>query len=224
MFRPRHLLLPLLLLASQAPAQQKDFLTPDEVEQVRETQEPDARLALYVRFAEQRISLLEQLFAKQKTGRSGLIHQTLEQYTSIIEAIDTYVENALGKKKVLTSLASVAKAEREMHKKLQTFAEQEAPDRGRFQFVLDQAIDTTKDSADLSEQDLSQRSEEVLAKESAERQQRKEMMTPTRAEELNKDASKASAEKDGPPGKKKPSLLKPGEKIGETPVPAPKKP
>lgn len=219
------LLFAALVATSPAPAQQKDFLTPDEVEQVREIQEPDARLALYVKFAQQRVSLLDQLFAKQKTGRSGLIHQTLEQYTSIIEAIDTYVENALSKKKQLASLTSVAKAERELLKKLEEFSALEATDRGRYQFALEQAIDTTRDSADLSEEDLARRSEEVQAKETQLKKERTEMMSTERADELKKDQTRATAEKEGTTnGKKRPSLLKPGEKIGEqTPAPPAKK-
>ena len=73
----------LLLLAAPAAAQ-KDFLTGDEIEQLREAQEPDVRLPLYVTFARQRVDMLAQLFTSKKTGRSGVIHDTLEQYGQII--------------------------------------------------------------------------------------------------------------------------------------------
>ncbi len=74
-----------LLLATAAFAQDKDFLTPDEVDQVREAQEPNARLALYVHFARARIAMIQQFLGKEKPGRSALIHDVLEEYTQIID-------------------------------------------------------------------------------------------------------------------------------------------
>ena len=78
------------LLCPCGSAQQKrDFLTPDEVRQLRDAQEPNVRLVLYVKFASERIGQLNQLVAKEKAGRSVLIHDLIEDYTRIIGAIDT---------------------------------------------------------------------------------------------------------------------------------------
>lgn len=216
-------LLALLLLAAPAAAQ-KDFLTNDEADQLRIAQEPDVRLQLYLRFARQRVDLLEQLFAKPKTGRSGMIHDTLEQFTQIIEAIDNNIDDAIRHQRPIASLASVAKAEREMVAALEKFSALEAADRGRYQFALDQAIETASDSAELSEQDIRTRTHDVEQREVDIRKERETMLAPERKAELEKEKTKLEAEKQGvAPGKKRPSLYKPGEKPGDKAAPPPKK-
>ena len=197
----------LALLAASHASAQRDFLTADEVDQVRIAQEPDVRIPLYQKFAEQRISMLDQLFSQKKTGRSGMIHDALEQYTQIIEAIDTFIDDALAHKKPVTTLAGLTKAQRDMLAKLEKFKESNPPDMERYQFVLDNAIDTTRDSIEMSEVDLRTRTQSVEGRESEIRREREEMMTPERQAEVKKQEEKAKAT-----DKKRPSLYKPGEK------------
>jgi hypothetical protein len=212
----RSLFLTLILVAAGvAPAvAQRDFLTADEVDQLREVQAPDERLNLYVLFARQRVDLLGQLFAKEKTGRSLLIHDTLDEYTKIIEAIDSVVDDALARKRPVTVLPHVAKIERELLARLEKFTKLQTADADRYRFSLDQAIDTTKDSADTSEVDLTERTREVEANEQRIEKEREAMSAPGKKDEKQE----AAAEKKPAAPKKKATLLKKGETLDGQPV------
>ena len=197
-----------LLLTAAAFAQQHDFLTADEIDQVRDAQEPNARLILYVQFARQRMSLLNQLLSKEKPGRSALIHDTLEQYTQIIEAIDTVADDGLKRKvKLNEGMTLVAAAEKDMLETLQKIEDSEPKDLGRFEFVLKTAIDTTSDSKELSEEDLNTRANAVAEKDKKEKETKDSMLGVKEKEAKKSDDQKATETK-----RKAPTLYKPGEK------------
>jgi len=204
----------LLIGAACGFAQERDFLTADEVDQVREAQEPNARLKLYILFARQRLALLEQFLSKDKPGRSALIHDTIEDYTHIIEAIDTVADDALVRKAQLdVGMKEVATAEAEMLAKLQKIEDSAPKDLARYEFALKNAIDTTSDSKELSEEDLHTRAGAVAAEDKKEKQDRDALLSDKEKAEnkkANKDA--AAAADDGKPKRKAPTLYKPGEK------------
>jgi hypothetical protein len=188
-------------------AQERDFLTPDEVDQIREVQEPNARLKLYVQFARQRLALLEQFLSKEKPGRSALIHDTLEDYTHIIEAIDTVSDDALIRKATLDEgMKAVASAEAEMLTALQKIEDSAPKDMARYEFVLKNAIDTTSDSKELSEEDLHTRGTELAVQEKKEKEEKEALLGDKEKKE------KKTAENAGKPKRKPPTLYRPGEK------------
>jgi hypothetical protein len=200
----------ILALALSGLAQQRDYLTADEIDQVREVQEPNARLQLYVHFARQRIAQVQQLLAKEKPGRSALIHDALEDYTHIIEAIDTVSDDALRRKVALDEgMKAVAAAEKELLATLNKIEESNAKDLPRFEFALKAAIDTTSDSAELSEEDLHTRATELATQDTKEKEEKRAAMG-TKEQEEKKVADKTAD--DGKPKRKAPSLYKPGEK------------
>jgi len=194
-------------------AQERDFLTADEVDQIREVQEPNARLKLYVLFARQRLALLQQFLSKEKPGRSALIHDTLEDYTHIIEAIDTVADDALVRKAQLdVGMKEVATAEAEMLATLQKIEDAAPKDLARYEFVLKNAIDTTSDSKELSEEDLHTRTTDLEAQEKKEKQDKDALLgDKERAENKKKKVADATTD-DGKPKRKPPTLYKPGEK------------
>jgi hypothetical protein len=200
-----------LILAAAIPsarAQDRDYLTPDEVQQVRETQDPNARLLLYVKFARMRLEYVDHLLSNEKPGRSILVHDTLEDYTNIIDAIDTVADDALRRKvDINASMKTVAGAEKEMVAALEKVAAKPPADFARYEFVLNEALDATRDSADLSAEDLAARSQEVAAQQAREKKEREGVLTPD--ELKKKKAEQAEAQKN--PTRKPPTLLKPGE-------------
>ena len=168
-----------ILLSSVALEAQvaRDFLTADEVDQVRLTaQDPNARLTLYSTLARLRVDMLKQAIAKEKAGRSGFIHQTLEDYTKIIEAIDTVADDALKRGTIITEgISAVAEAERRLVVELKMIEESEPSDLERYKFALTAAIETTQDSLELSEQDLAERKKDVAHRDAQDRKQIQEL-------------------------------------------------
>jgi RNA binding exosome subunit len=189
-------------------AQDRDFLTPDEVEQVREAQDPNERLALYIRFAKQRIDLVENYLAKEKAGRSIFIHNTLEDYSHIIEAIDTVSDDALRRHKDIDkTLIVVLDSEKEFLDKLNKIQEANPKDLERYKFVLTEAIDTTGDSHEMNMADSTKRAGELAVTDQKEQKDR-EAMTPSKElKDRKKDTQTQDEQK-----KKVPTLYRPGEK------------
>jgi hypothetical protein len=196
-------------------AQDRDFLTPDEVEQVRDAQDPNDRLALYVHFATQRIDLVENYLAKEKPGRSIFIHNTLEDYSHIIEAIDTVSDDALKRhKEIDKTLIAVLNAEKDFLEKLSKIQDDNPKDLERYKFVLTEAIDTTSDSREMNMEDSNKRAGELATTEQKAKKERDAMMPADEVKGRKKDADAQNPEEQK---KKIPSLYRPGEKPANPP-------
>jgi len=197
-----------VLLAASIPlAAQRDFLTAEEVDLVREAQDPNDRLKLYVKFAESRLALLRHLFASQRPGRSARIHETLEDYTKIIEAIDTVSDDALKRNlDIQTGVQAVADGEKKLLAALEELERTPAADRARYEFALTTAIDATRDSLEMSLEELGSRRRDVAAKESRERAEREASMTPEQRQE-----KRAAEKKEADAKRKVPTLRRKGE-------------
>lgn len=196
-------LVPLALLG-----QDRDFLTPNEVDQIRETQEPNERLELYLHFAKQRMDLVEHYLANEKPGRSIFVHNALSDYSQIIEAIDSVSDDALRHKLTIDKgLAAVADDEKDFLAELNKIESSNPKDLDRYKFVLDDAIEATSDSRDLATGDTAKRSAELASSDAKDQKTRESMMS----DKERADKKKAAAE-DEEQKKKAPSLYRPGEK------------
>lgn len=189
---------------------QRDFLTADEASQIREAQEPNERLKLYAKFAKERVQMVQNLLSKDKAGRSILIHDALEDYSKILDAIDDVTDDALLRKlEVKLGLEAVVSTEKQALPMLQKVQNGQPKDLARYDFALKQALETTQDSLQTSQEDLGKRGDEVEARDARERKQMKELST------ASDDDTKADGEKkpdsSAQPKRKAPTLKRPGE-------------
>ena len=208
----RGILLLGLLTAGQLCAQ-RDFLTSDEADQVRLAQDPNDRLKLYLHFAKQRLNIAENVLHKEKAGRSILVHDALEDFSQIIDAIDTVSDDALKRKlDIKEGMAAVSAGEKELLTSLEKIQDSQPKDLGRYEFVLKQAIETTRDSIEGAGEDLGKRAAEVQAKQEKEKKELESMMQPKDLEAKKAEEKKAA---DSENKRKAPTLYRKGEQAAD---------
>jgi hypothetical protein len=205
----RHEWLLLTLLAATPLPAQRDFLTADETDQVRLAQDPNDRLKLYVHFAKQRLNIAQSMLSKEKAGRSILVHDALEDYSQIIDAIDTVADDALKRKMdIREGMAAVAADEKELLDGLEKIQDKQPKDMARYEFVLKQAIETTRDSLDLSQEDMAARASAVQAQQEKEKKELESMMQPKDLDAKKAEEKKAAQAENK---RKPPTLYRKGE-------------
>ena len=207
----KHGVMLLGLLAAGQLSAQRDFLTADEADQVRLAQDPNDRVRLYLHFAKQRLNIAQNVLAKDKPGRSILVHDALEDFSQIIDAIDTVADDALKRKvNIKEGMAAVSAGEKELLAGLEKIQESQPKDRARYEFVLKQAVETTRDSLEGSQEDLGARAAALQAKEEKEKQELESNMQPKDLEAKKAEEKKAAETK-----RKAPTLYRKGEQPSE---------
>jgi hypothetical protein len=198
------------ILATGTPAfAQRDFLTNDEVEKVREAQEPNERLKLYVLFARQRIDQLQRLLEKEKKGRSLAVRELLEDYTNIIDALDTVSDDAL-KRRADSSVGvnAVREAEHRFLTQLQKIKDRAPSDLDMYSTALTEALAATSDSLDLSQEDPTARAGKLVEEDKKLRDEAEKVIA---AEDSKGQPAPETKPVDAKPARKPPTLYRPGE-------------
>ncbi len=204
-----------LLLAAPLFAQ-RDFLNADEIDQIKEAQDPVERLKLYAKFAKQRVELVQNVFSKDKPGRSLQMHDALEDYSKILDAIDDVTDDALLRKlEVKLGLDAVVAAEKQALPMLQKIQTSQPKDLSRYDFALKQAIETTQDSLEASQADLGKRGHDVEAREARDKKELEQLGAQADPDAKKAEEAKKKADSGGDqqaPKRKAPTLKRPGEK------------
>lgn len=196
----------LCFLALAAPlAAQGDFLTNAEVEKIRDAQEPNLRMETYASFGKERIDLIKSLMAKDKPGRSLTIHDALDDFAKIVDAMDDVTDDALERKiEVKKGVEALERMETAALVELTRIQDSHPRDLERYEFALTQAIDTAKDSLDAAREDLGERMNKLLARRRQEEEREQQESAPV-------EGAKVPVTPVSPDTQKAPTLLKPGE-------------
>ncbi|HEX3879144.1 MAG TPA: hypothetical protein VHW24_19305 [Bryobacteraceae bacterium] len=200
-------------LAPALYAQDRDFLTSDEAAQIREAQEPNLRIELYAKFARRRIDLVKSLLSKDKTGRAIVIHDALDDYSKILDAVDAVIDDALERKiDVKPAMTPLSNYERDALPLLQRIRDSKPKDLDRYEFVLTAAIDSTHDGIDSASADIDERAKDVQHKAEEDKKALEKLQTP--ADRAAKQQQEQKQGEDTQQQRKPPTLLRPGEKLG----------
>ncbi len=154
--------------------------------------------------------MVKSLLSKEKAGRSIMVHDALEDYSRIVDAIDDVADEALVKHSDLKAgLAAVERMEEDALPVLKRIRDSNPKDMERYDFVLKTAIDTTNDSLDLAQEDAGKRARNAEAREAREKKSVQDAMTPKEKAERQTEAQKTESQ---PNQRKAPTLMRPGEK------------
>jgi hypothetical protein len=133
--------------------QHRDPFTPKEIDQIRDVSwEPQQRLALYVKFARERLVAMEQMRADPKTkDRAQQTHDKLDDFVLIYDElndnIDTYIDR---RNDIRKPLKAIIDADAEFQAKLLALKNADVPsaEANQYEFVLINALDTLNESED----------------------------------------------------------------------------
>ncbi|HEY6307456.1 MAG TPA: hypothetical protein VI488_13465 [Candidatus Angelobacter sp.] len=165
----KKLVLLLVLLSAVASARKRDPLTEAEEDQIRNAaQEPYKRLKLYIKFTSARLDSIDQLRSdpKQADGRGRKIHDLLEDFTALLDEINSNLDQYEGRPmtkddrkdfhKGLKEVVTACDAWDAKLKALKTAMETDPPttkESQEYKFVFEDAEDSLKSAAEAARED-----------------------------------------------------------------------
>jgi len=148
------LMLALTLVSQLAAQRRRDPLNPLEIDQLRDAMlDPDERLKLYVKFARDRMTKLEQMRADPKTtDRGHQTHDLLQDFLTIYDELNDNIDMYVGRKNdIRKPMKGVIDADIEFQSKLRALkdaANADPKEAKLYEFLLSDATDTVDSSAD----------------------------------------------------------------------------
>ena len=145
-------------------AQHRDPLNEKEIDEMREAAEyPNKRVELMVNFARARITAIDQLQADTKNAkdRPMQIHDLLQDFTTLLDETGDNIEMySSHKTDIRKGLKLLIEATSEWQLKLRTLKEKSPPEGlEQYSFVLANAVDAVKDTAEDARKTLQEQNE-----------------------------------------------------------------
>lgn len=146
--------LALALVGASLPAQQTDYLTPAEVEKVRDTQEPNQRLNLFLEFAQQRLVTFEKALARtpgQEPTHPDVLRDLLNNFINAIDDAASTLDWALerGGVDLRKGRKQVEELGKDFIARLQHIQETYGVVQREFPYDLEDALIATRDLMEL---------------------------------------------------------------------------
>jgi len=166
-----------LVLVAAAAAQRRDPLNDAESDQLREVaQEPDKRLRLMIRFANERLDTVEAAIKDSNAKGRGLrVHDALEDFRELVDELDDNIDDFVQKQADLRKpLNEIISAEESYDKRLKAIQERAqdpklAEEFKQYSFVLQDALE----AVNLSLEDAKKTLQEQLASIADEKEKKK---------------------------------------------------
>lgn len=170
-----------------------DFLTKDEVDAVRDAQEPEKRIPLFLEIADIRLGSIRAALNNAKSG-GRTVQKKMTEYTEVLEALETAIAEARQKRSPFPKAMELLKKKLpEVRQFLESLDNENSPLYADYQFTLDEAVDVTEE--------LIAEVEKGMFPEVGERSAPNEFPSaPPRQEERRREPAKpAPGEESGPP-------------------------
>src|SRR5579885_3546817 len=154
--RKPFLMIPLLVFISAAafiPAHAKDdYLRPQEIDDIRDEQDAGKRIILYLSFAQHRLDDVRssEVSNSRKAGQD--IQKSLDEYNSIMGAIDESIADARKQRAMLTKPLEELKAQGTAFLRFLHSLQTDGPNRSDYLFTLEEAIDATQDELNAAKE------------------------------------------------------------------------
>jgi hypothetical protein len=149
-------------VSSLSAQRRRDPLNQLEINQLRDAMlDPDIRLTLYVKFARDRMTAMEQMRANPKTTGRGLqTHDLLQDFLTIYQELDDNIDMYVGRKNdIRKPLKVVIEADTEFQAKLRALkdtANADPKETKQYEFVLSDSLEAVDSSAEDHRKTLAQ--------------------------------------------------------------------